>query len=125
KIHLVKHDSDLTVAQPARKDAIPKGPTYDSPIKNIENATQRQHRILQVMLEKQVISKEEYTMAMNEELTYAQKDHSKKNDFGAYFQDTAINEAAKLLKLDIEAVRSGGLQIYTTLNLDQQKTLEA
>ena len=120
-----KQASDLTLAEAAMIAGIPKGPSYYSPIKNIENATQRQHRILQVMLEKQVISKEQYTTAMNEELTYAQKDHSKKNDFGAYFQDTALNEAAKLLKLDIEAVRSGGLQIYTTLNLDQQKTLEA
>src|SRR5699024_12323399 len=94
------------------------------PINNLEKATKRQNRILNVMLDKQIISKQEFTMAQNEELIYAHDDENKQDTVGTYFQDTALREAAYLLDMEIEAVRSSALQIYTTLDLEKQEQLE-
>jgi len=124
KFYFDNHAKDLSLAEAAMLAGIPKGPAYYSPINNLEKATERQNRILNVMLDKHIISKQEFTMAQNEELKYAHENENKQDTVGTYFQDTALREAAYLLDMDIEAVRSSGLQIYTTLNLKQQEQLE-
>lgn len=119
-----KHASDLTLAEAAMLAGIPKGPTYYSPVNDEERATNRQHDILRKMKEQQKITEEQYMEAVQEELVYAKKVMSKDEVTGPYFQDAALQEAAYHLELSREDIRSGGYEIYTTLDSSLQEDLE-
>lgn len=119
-----KTAGELTLAEAAMLAGIPKGPTYYSPLNNEKKAKERQTKILHAMLDKGLISQKEYQSATQEQLIYATKVERKQDKIGPYFQDTALIEAAELLKLDPEDIRSGGYKIHTTLDGDNQKQLE-
>src|SRR5699024_12281732 len=76
------------------------------------------------MLDKDVINENKYEMAIEEELIFEQSNENSVNNIGPYFQDMVLREAANLLDLDSELVRSGGFKIYTTLDIAMQKELE-
>src|SRR5690606_14780960 len=80
--------------------------------------------ILSVMNEEHVISEEDFYLESRENLVYADPKERKKLTIGPYFQDTVLTEAANRLDIDQESVRSGGYQIYTTLDIDMQEKLE-
>ncbi|MEN2767250.1 transglycosylase domain-containing protein [Ornithinibacillus xuwenensis] len=119
-----KSASELTIAEAAMLAGIPKGPTYYSPFNDSERATNRQQHILRIMHDKDAISEAQYKLASQEQLTYADPQERKQLSIGPYFQDTVLTEAANRLDLDKESVRSGGYQIYTTLDITMQKELE-
>ncbi|MFC2948943.1 transglycosylase domain-containing protein [Virgibacillus sediminis] len=119
-----KSAEDLSIAEASMLAAIPKGPTYYSPWNNEENAENRQNQILAIMLDHGAISDAEYQLAVAEELDYAPKQTKKVEKEAPYFQDTALSEAAEILDMEPEDIRSGGYEIHTTLNLRQQKKLE-
>ncbi|MGY0694970.1 transglycosylase domain-containing protein [Virgibacillus sp. FSP13] len=120
-----KSADELSLAEASMLAAIPKGPTYYSPFNNMENAKERQKWILGLLLEKDVIDQETYFLATSEKLAFAKPKKQKEDRTAPYFQDTVLQDAATILKLDEEQIRSGGYQIYTTLDLEQQKQLEA
>src|SRR5699024_11615567 len=68
KFYFDNHAKYLSLAEAAMLAGIPKGSAYYSPINNLEKATERHNRILNVMLDKHIISKQECTMAQTEEL---------------------------------------------------------
>ncbi|WP_156290199.1 transglycosylase domain-containing protein [Oceanobacillus salinisoli] len=115
---------DLDVAEASMLAGIPKGPTYYSPLNNKENADNRQQQILNLMFKNDMITAEEFDKATEKELIYAEKVAENKNTIGPYFQDTVLEEASEVLELDMELIRSGGFQIYTTLNAEMQTQLE-
>lgn len=120
-----KSAEELDLAESAMLAGIPKGPTYYSPFNNEENATNRQALILSLMKNNEVITEQEYIHAKAERLAYSQTKKIDKETIGPYFQDLVLSEAAELLDLETEAIRSGGFDIYTTLDIDQQSKLEA
>ncbi|OZU88477.1 monofunctional biosynthetic peptidoglycan transglycosylase [Virgibacillus indicus] len=119
-----KSAEDLTLAEAAMLSGIPKGPSYYSPLHDEERAKQRQLQILGIMLSEEVISEEERTLAAAENFQYVAENKQKEKNIGDYFQDSVLQEAAELLDLEPELVRSGGFQIHTSLNSDFQKQLE-
>lgn len=118
-----KSAHQLSLAEAAMLAGIPKGPTYYSPLNNMENATNRQHLILQQMLENGLISETAFTNAMNEKLTYQEQIPAEKE--APFFYDQALEEAAQILDKDIEEIKLGGYQLHTTLNMEYQQQMEA
>lgn len=116
--------TDLSIAETAMLAGIPKGPTYYSPFNNLDNANKRQKWILTLLREHGIISEEEYQQASKEELEFTSQDEDEEDKQAPYFVDTALQEAASLLELDQERVRSGGYQIYTSMDADKQEQLE-
>lgn len=119
-----KSAKSLTLAEAAMLAGIPKGPTYYSPLNDLKRATDRQQHILNVMLDNDVITENEYNEAINEKLTFTKTAERKKERIGPYFQDSVLREAASILQLSEESIRSGGYKIYTTLNSQNQQQLE-
>ncbi|MUK89614.1 PBP1A family penicillin-binding protein [Ornithinibacillus sp. L9] len=119
-----KSADSLTLAEIAMLVGVPKGPTYYSPLNDEERATNRQQQILSAMFHENIISEEEYYLAKRENLEYTKTRLANQNNIGPYFQDTVLNEAANLLQIDMESIRSGGYQIHTTLHIDAQQALE-
>lgn len=119
-----KSANELSLAEAAMLAGIPKGPTYYSPYNNLANAKKRQKWILGLLRNRHIISAQDYEQAIHTELAFTKPVDQQKADKAPYFQDTVLHEAANLLELDKEKVRSGGYQIYTTLDTDKQTKLE-
>jgi len=119
-----KEASELTLAESAMLAGIPKGPTYYSPLNDLERAEQRQLQILTIMKDEGVITEQEYIAAEQEELDYTHAQAPEESQTAPYFQDVVAEEAAALLHIEEETIRTGGYQIYTTLDKELQQKME-
>lgn len=118
-----KSASDLTVAEAAMLAAIPKGPTYYSPFNDEENAYARQRLILNILHDENIITDAAYHEAIKEKFTFEKRTVTS-DSFAPYFEQLALNEAARILQLEKEQILSSGYQIYTTLHAPLQKSLQ-
>lgn len=115
---------DLTVAEACMLVNIPKSPNNYSPVNNYEKAKERQKYVLDTLLENKVISEDEYTNAINEEIIiYGKKDKINLTTL-MYYQDAVFKELKELKGIPSTYLETGGLKIYTNLDLEAQTTLE-
>ncbi|UOR11215.1 transglycosylase domain-containing protein [Halobacillus amylolyticus] len=119
-----KHAKELTLAEASMLAGIPKGPSYYSPLNNAENANSRQEQILSRMEELGYISPNKEQQALKVSLDYYDHSGEATKAVAPYFQDKVTEEAARLLETDVDAIKTGGYHIYTTLNKNHQKELE-
>ncbi len=119
-----KSAEDLSLAEASMLAAIPKGPTYYSPLNDRDNAEQRQERILRLMQDDGDITEQEYFLASRENLAFSEQEEREKIAAAPYFQDTVLIAAANILNVESDLVRSGGYEIHTTLDVDLQQKLE-
>ncbi|KAB8127156.1 penicillin-binding protein [Gracilibacillus oryzae] len=124
KYYFNKSASDLSWAEASILAGIPKGPSIYSPFHNLENAKERQSIILANLRDKEVIDEQTYLAAVNEELNFSDDRMIVKNSIAPYFLDVVETELQDLLEIDLETIRSGGYQVYTTLNEQQQLALQ-
>ena len=119
-----KSSKDLTLAEASILAGIPKSPSNYSPIKNLENAKKRQKLILESMVKNKYITEEEKNKALEEELTFIGK--LKKNDSSTvmYYQDAVMHEIESIKSIPTSLISTGGLKIYTNLDMNLQKELE-
>lgn len=146
-----KDVSQLTIGEAACIAAITKSPYANNPIRFPENNYDRRKYILDKMLENGAISSEEYDEALNQELNligsmmYTKSDDDTAIDastlssyenfdtVSSYYVDAAIYQATEIfmnyygISWDeaYQKLRKGGYKIYTCVNLDIQKELEA
>lgn len=119
-----KEPIDLTLAESIILANIPKSPNNYSPINNWDLAKERQKKTLDMLLKDQLITEEEYNIALNEEINlYGKKD---KNNLKTlmYYQDAVFKELKTLKGIPSTYLESGGLKIYTNLDLQAQSILE-
>lgn len=118
-----KSSRDLSLAEATILAGIPKSPTNYSPILNYDKAKQRQYIVLNAMVENKFITKEEMDNAFNEKLEFY--GYIENNNFKTirYFQDAVMDEL-DTLDLPSSFIETGGLKIYTTLDINAQKILE-
>lgn len=144
-----KDVSQLTIAESACLAAITKSPVANDPIDYPEKNRERKEYILSKMLEFGAISTEEYNEAINQELklvgsmVYTQLDETVADSstvsayenfdvVSSYFVDATIYQAVEIFMEyygiewadAFEKLKSGGYEIYTTVDLDIQKELE-
>lgn len=117
-----KHADEVTIAEAAMLATIPKGPKYYSPLNDEKRANSRQKHILKLLKDQDKITEDEYNLAIAEELSYKRITETKDGSM-TYFQDEALKEAATILDLDAHTIKSGGYEIYTTLNSTYQNKL--
>ena len=119
-----KSAKDLTLAEAAMLTGIPKSPSNYSPLINLEKATQRQQRILNNMYQNKVITKEEYDQALNETLTFIGEKNSNELTTVMYYQDAVLKELQSLKEIPDTFLETGGLKVYTNLDMNAQAELE-
>ena len=113
-----KHASELTLAEAALLAGLPKGPAEYSPINNAERALRRRNQVINAMLE-------------DGKVTVAQADAARSQPLGLHLQPPPNTEAPWFVeevrrelekKLGSDEVHEAGLRVYTTLDLDLQRT---
>lgn len=124
KYYFGKSASELSLAESSMLAGIPQSPSYNSPFKNMENALNRQYVVLLSMKNNGVISEEEMDEALNEELVYNSDDSEKNMTSLLYFRDAVIDELEDLSQIPTSLIETGGLRIYTTLDVLAQEELE-
>ncbi|UQD53627.1 monofunctional biosynthetic peptidoglycan transglycosylase [Bacillus methanolicus] len=119
-----KNSDELSLAEASMLAGIPKGPGIYSPFANYEKAKQRQKMVLKSMVENKYISSAKANQAAHESLTLNGKHLHPNTEVAPYFQDAVRNALKTELHLDDRTIALGGLRVYTTLNLKQQKIAE-
>lgn len=116
--------SELSLAEASMLAGIPQSPSNNSPIVNEERAKKRQKIVLTSMLKNDIITKEEMDSAYNYELSYIGKSNQSKLENVLYFSDAVLNELEDITTLPSSITSTGGLKIYTTLDVAAQASLE-
>ncbi len=113
-----KHAKDLTLPEAALLAGLPKGPSAYSPILNPDKALRRRNLVINAMLEDGKITAEQAAAAR--EAPLGLQVATDPNAMAPYFVEEVRRELEK--KLGSEQVHSAGLRVYTTLDLDLQRT---
>ena len=127
KAYFGKDISELSLAESAFLAGIPNLPAVYNPRTESgrRNAQRRMRIVLQNMLELEMISRQEYEEALNEELNFATKDAAQKSSqVNNYFVDAVIKQVIQDLQLRRGyspelakiAVFQQGLRIETTMD---------
>ena len=119
-----KDPKDLTLAESCILANIPKSPNNYSPINNFELSKKRQEKTLNMLLKDKVITEDEYNEAINEEIKLYGKKEKINLTTLMYYQDAVFKELQTLKGIPSTYLDSGGLKIYTNLDLEAQTILE-
>lgn len=119
-----KDPKDLTLAESCILANIPKSPNNYSPINNYELAKKRQEKTLNTLLKDEIISEEEYNEAIGDEIKLYGKKEKINLTTLMYYQDAVFKELETLSGIPSNYLDSGGLKIYTNLDLEAQTILE-
>ena len=123
KFYFNKSAKDLTLAEASILVGIPKSPTNYSPVNNFDAAKQRQKYILSTMVDNKYITQKEADAAYEEELTIV---GNLENDetLNYMYYISAVNSELEELGISKSLVESGGLKIYTSMDMKAQNALE-
>lgn len=124
RLYFGKGAKDLTLEEGAVLAGITQSPERHSPKRNPKNALKRRAFVLKQLWEKGFIEEAEYRAALDVPMTLS-KDNKMRADLGAapYFVEHV--RKALIEKYGEEKVYTGGLRIYTTLDLKIQAGAEA
>lgn len=113
-----KHASELTLAEAAYLAAIPQAPTYYSPYGRHTDALEsRKNTVLARMLENKFITKDEYTKAKVEKITFRPQEERgiKAPHFIFYVRDYLARKYGE------DALQERGLKVTTTLDWELEQ----
>ncbi|MBF8808579.1 MAG: PBP1A family penicillin-binding protein [Enterococcus lacertideformus] len=119
---------DVTISEAATLAGMLKGPGIYNPIDHPKNANNRKNTVLSVMEENNKITKEQYQAESSTDISQYLNDTYANSESGyryPYYFDAVIDEAVKDYGLDEEEVMNKGYKIYTSLDQNYQKQLEA
>ena len=119
-----KSATDLSLAEASLLVGIPKSPSNYSPLINFSLAKDRQKTILKNLVKNGYITEEEMTAAYSEQLNIVGKKATINSDTILYFQDAVLEELKTIESIPNSFLDTGGLKIYTTLDMNAQLSLE-
>ncbi|MGH7230360.1 MAG: transglycosylase domain-containing protein, partial [Nitrospiraceae bacterium] len=111
--------SELTLAEAALLAGLPKSPNNYSPYKNMDRARKRQEHVLARMEEAGFINAASRQEAVAQPLTFR---HIGSEQVAPYFMEYVRQQL--VAKYGEAVVYKGGLEVFTTLNLQMQKAAE-
>ena len=113
-----KHASQLTLPEAALLAGLPKGPSEYSPITNPERSLRRRNQVINAMLEDGKVTSAEAAAARAQPLGLHLQPPP--NTEAPWFVEEVRRELER--KLGTDEVHEAGLRVYTTLDLDLQRT---
>ena len=116
--------SELNLAEASMLAGIPQSPANNSPLIDEVRAKNRQKVVLDSMFNNNVITEEEMNLAYNYQLTYIGKTNQSSLENVLYFRDAVLTELNNIPTIPSSILSTGGLKIYTTLDVKAQEALE-
>lgn len=119
-----KKAKDLTLEEATILAGIPKSPNYYNPIANYDASLERANIIALSMVKNGYITEDEYNNLYKEKIEiYGQTDDNNLKML-MYYQDAVYDELYSLEEIPHSLIESGGIKIYTSLNMNAQESLE-
>ena len=119
-----KSAKELTIAEASMLAGIPNSPSNYSPLLNEKKAKKRQKAVLNSMVKNKYISKEEAINAYNTTLTYYGHLETNNSNTIMYYQNAVMDELMDIDSISKSILETGGLKIYTYLDMNAQLNLE-
>lgn len=119
-----KKASELDLSEASILAGIPKWPSRYSPLINETAAKERQTIILNSMVKNNYITKSQASNAYQQKLTYIGNNDTNKLNTLMYYQDAVINELKSIKSIPDSFITTGGLKIYTNLDMKTQRIVE-
>lgn len=119
-----KDISNITVEEAIILAGIPKSPNNYNPVSNLEASQKRFNLLANTLFENGVIDFNTYNNLDFASVEVYGKRSSNNLDTLMYYQDAVIEELYSLKKIPTSLIKSGGLRIYTNLDMDTQAKME-
>lgn len=119
-----KEPNDLTDEEAIILAGIPKSPNNYNPISNMDACMKRVNVVKSVLKENGTITDDAYNNLNFDNLNlYGKKSTNNLNNL-MYYQDAVMDELSKINSIPEKLINSGGIRIYTNLDLDTQKAMD-
>lgn len=119
-----KDISNITEEEAIILAGIPKSPNNYNPVANLEASEKRFNIVAKTLLDNGVLDNNTYSNLNFSGVDIYGKKSVNNLDTLMYYQDAVIEELYKLKKIPTSLIKSGGLRIYTNLDLDTQTKME-
>ncbi len=119
-----KEPIDLTLEEALILAGIPNSPENYNPVANYDLSIERAKIVGNAMVENGYLSLEEFDSLFQDKIEIYGKSSEENLDMLMYYQDAVIEELKNIKTIPEELLQSGGIKIYTYLDLDAQKNLE-
>lgn len=119
-----KKSSDLTLEEAIILVGIPRSPENYNPVSNYDLSIKRAKTVAQSMVNNGYITNEIYDSLFKNEIdVYGKKDVNNLQTL-MYYQDAVLSELNSLRMIPKSLIKSGGLKIYTNLDMLTQAEME-
>ena len=119
-----KEPIDLTLEEALILAGIPNSPENYNPVANYDLSIKRAKVVGESMVENGYLTEEELDSCFKEPIEIYGKSREENLDMLMYYQDAVIQELREIGTIPEELIQSGGIKIYTYLDLNAQKHLE-
>lgn len=119
-----KEPIDLTLEEALILAGIPNSPENYNPVANYDLSIERAKIVGNAMVENGYLSLEEFDSLFQDKIEIYGKSSEENLGMLMYYQDAVIEELKNIKTIPEELLQSGGIKIYTYLDLDAQKNLE-
>lgn len=119
-----KKPSELTLEEAIMLAGIPKNPAGYNPVSNYEASLKRAWVVAKSMFNNGYIDEDTYNNLFKEKLEIFGQTKNNNLQMIMYYQEAVLNELSNIKKIPASLVNAGGLKIYTTLDLEEQTSLE-
>lgn len=119
-----KSAKDLNLEEAIMLAGIPRSPENNNPISNYENCLKRAKIVAKSMLDNNYISKEEYDNLFQTDIAIYGKKETNSMLTLMYYNDAVMNELNNIKSIPKSLIKSGGIKIYTSLNVNTQKAMD-
>ncbi|MCM1053105.1 MAG: penicillin-binding protein [Ruminococcus sp.] len=119
-----KEPIDLSLEEALILAGVPNSPANFNPVANYDLSIKRAKIVAETMLKNGYITEDEYNNLFKEEIPIYGKSSDENLDMLMYYQDAVIEELKNIKTIPDKYLQSGGIKIYTYLDLNAQKILE-
>ncbi len=119
-----KDAKDLTLEEAILLAGIPKNPSNYNPVSNKQKAIKRAKVVAQAMVNNKYLTQEEANNLDFDNVEIYGKTKNNNLQMLMYYQDAVLDELKSIKNIPNSLIESGGLKIYTTLDLDAQTYME-
>lgn len=119
-----KHAKDLSLEEAIMLAGIPKNPNNYNPVSSLDNCLKRAKIVAKAMKNNNLLSEEDYNNLNYDNIKIVGKKNNNNLQMLMYYQDAVLDELKGIKNIPTSLIESGGLKIYTTLDINAQTTLE-
>ncbi|MFS0865419.1 transglycosylase domain-containing protein [Fredinandcohnia sp. 179-A 10B2 NHS] len=119
-----KDIENVTISEAALLAGLLQAPSALDPYRNLEGAVKRRNIVLTKMKELKMITEDEYSQAIKQEIQLEDGGGSNIQRSYPYYVDAVLDEAIKKYGLTQDEILTRGYRIYTEMDQDIQAALE-